>query len=56
VHAFPISLNVVLDLARKADTRGKRSKWYMKGGPERKEATELYRLAISTAVRIYQDD
>lgn len=46
IHSFPISVNIILNLARKADTRGKKSEWQMQGGPERKEATELYRLAI----------
>ena len=53
INAFPISLNVVLNLARKADKRGKKSKWFMMGGPERKEATELFRLALRIANNIY---
>ena len=55
VDAFPVSLNVVLNLARKADLIGKKSQWFMLGGPEREEATELFRLAIRIANNIFQD-
>lgn len=45
-HSFPVSINLIRNFARKMDEKGKKSKWYLEGGPERKEATELYRLLI----------
>jgi len=33
--AFPCSLNLVLETARKLDEAGKRTSWFMKGGHER---------------------
>ena len=50
---FPFSVNMLLKMARRADARGKKSKWYMEGGPERNQATELYRVASRYALRIY---
>jgi hypothetical protein len=44
---FPSSLNLVLECARHKDNEGKRSQWYMVGGEEREEATELFRKACS---------
>lgn len=46
-EVFPSSLNIVLESARLKDSQGKRSQWFMRGGEERDEATELYRLACS---------
>lgn len=54
--AFPISLNVILDKARKTDNLGKRSKWFMEGGDERKEADRLYRSAIRMAFALHGDE
>ena len=54
IHTFPISLHLVLDLARRFDKQGKKSMWYMEGDPSRAEASELYRLAIRIASSIYQ--
>lgn len=50
---FPVSLNMVLECARTKDNEGKRSQWYMIGGDERVEATELYRLATNICEQIY---
>ena len=55
-NAYPVSVNVVLNLARKADALGKKSRWFMRGGPERVEATALYRLATRLAFKIYGGD
>lgn len=46
-ECFPSSLNTVLESARLKDSQGKRSQWFMRGGEERDEATDLYRLACS---------
>jgi hypothetical protein len=32
--------------ARKLDLKGKKSKWFLAGGPEREQATEFYRQAV----------
>mgnify|MGYP001111039649 FL=1 len=37
------SVDALLEAARNMDALGKRSKWYLEGGPERAEATEMYR-------------
>ena len=50
---FPASLNTVLECARMKDKQGKRTHWYHRGGEEREEATELYRLAASICEQIY---
>lgn len=50
---FPCSMNLVLECARTKDAQGKRSSWYMIGGEERIEATELYRMACSICEQIY---
>jgi hypothetical protein len=46
-EVYPTSLSIVLESARNKDSQGKRSQWYMRGGEERAEATELYRLSAS---------
>ena len=46
-EVFPSSLNILLESARLKDSQGKRSQWHMAGGPERDEATDLFRLASS---------
>lgn len=46
-ECFPSSLNIVIESARLKDSQGKRSQWFMRGGEERDEATDLYRLACS---------
>lgn len=46
-EVYPTSLNIVLESARSRDQAGKRSNWYMRGGEERDEASDLYRLAAS---------
>ena len=46
-ETFPSGLNIVLEAARLKDSQGKRTQWFMRGGEERDEATELYRLAAS---------
>lgn len=48
-----MTLNLLLDQARKTDNRGKKSKWYMPGGEERQEASALYRFAIRVALQIH---
>jgi len=50
---FPSSLNMILDCARMKDNEGKRTHWYMIGGDERVEATELFRMAINMCETIY---
>ena len=47
------SVEYLLELARKRDSAGKRSVWYMKGGEERKEATDLFRSAVSVAEQVH---
>ena len=52
-EVYPTSLSLVLESARAKDQAGKRSHWYMRGGEERDEATDLYRLAASVCEQIY---
>ncbi len=49
----PCSLTLILDLARIKDSQGKRSQWFMVGGDERVEATELYRMAATVCEQLY---
>ena len=49
----PFSLSYVLELAREKDTAGRRSQWYMKGGPERAIATNIYTVAVQIAERVF---
>lgn len=51
--AFPCSLNLVLETARKLDEAGRRTSWFMKGGHERTQATVLFRLGVSICEKIY---
>ena len=51
-EVFPSSLNITLEAAKLKDSQGKRSQWFMRGGPERDEATELYRLAASICEQV----
>jgi len=51
--AFPCSLNLVTETARRYDEQGKRSSWFMQGGLERAKATALFRQAVAIAERIY---
>ena len=46
-EVYPTSLSIVLESARQRDAQGKRSQWFMRGGEQREEATELYRLSAS---------
>ena len=50
---FPCSLTMVLEMARTRDRQGKRSQWFMVGGDERVEASELYRVATNVCEQIY---
>jgi hypothetical protein len=50
---FPSSLNLILELARMKDSQGKRTNWFMIGGDERVEATELYRVAANVCEQVY---
>lgn len=43
----------VLARARETDTRGRRSVWHLPGGPERAEASELFRSATTLAEYVY---
>ena len=49
----PFSLNYVLKMARDKDQQGKKSQWYMKGGPERAIASNIYQVAEQIALKIY---
>jgi hypothetical protein len=42
-----------LKRAREKDRLGKRTKWFLPGGPERAEATELYRQAAVMAEFVF---
>jgi len=44
---------MILECARMKDNEGKRTHWYMIGGDERVEATELFRMAINMCESIY---
>lgn len=46
------SVEIALKRARLKDMQGTRSKWFMIGGPERAEATELYRQAAIMAEQV----
>ena len=49
----PYSFNYVMEMARSKDAQGKKSLWYMKGGPEREVASNIYQVAEQIAMRIY---
>jgi len=40
---YHFSVDIALKRAKERDDVGKRTKWFLPGGPERQEATELYR-------------
>jgi len=42
---YSLSVELLLTRAREKDEVGKRTKWFLIGGPERVEATELFRKA-----------
>ena len=42
---YHFSVDIALKRAKERDDVGKRTKWFLPGGPERQEATELYRQA-----------
>jgi hypothetical protein len=42
---YSYCIDIALKRAREYDSSGKRSKWFLPGGPERAVATELYRQA-----------
>merc|ERR1719161_1178587 len=46
-------LKATLQRARELDAKGKRSLWYLRGGPERVQATELYREALRLCEFVY---
>ena len=46
----------VLRRASDLDGKGKRSRWHLPGGPEREEASELYRECLSIVEYIYGKD
>ena len=53
---YPLCIDIFLKRAREKDSLGKRSKWFYKGGPEREEATEIFREAaiVSQYVILYK--
>lgn len=42
---YSLSVDFLLTRAREKDQMGKRTKWFLIGGPERAEATELFQKA-----------
>jgi len=50
---YSLSVDFLLTRAREKDQMGKRTKWFLIGGPERKEATEFYRKAAVISEYIY---
>lgn len=38
------------------DAQGIRSKWHLPGGPQREEATKMFRVAVSAAEQIYGEN
>ena len=49
----PFSLSFVLDIAREKDAQGRRSQWFMRGGPEREIATQVYQVSVQIAERVF---
>mmetsp|Transcript_10433 Transcript_10433/g.10474 ORF Transcript_10433/g.10474 Transcript_10433/m.10474 type:complete len:297 (-) Transcript_10433:106-996(-) len=49
----PTGLNLIIEYARIKDSQGKRSQWFMVGGEERQDASELYRTACAVCEQIY---
>lgn len=52
---FPYSINQMMELARELDASGRTSQWFMRGGPEREEATRIFQTARLLASTIFGD-
>lgn len=50
---FPLSLSLVLKLARQIDQKGKKSQWFMLQGPEREQASKIFRMGARIARNIF---
>ena len=52
---YHVSVKAALERARKMDILGRKSKWYLAGGPERVKATEIFRQAVIMSEQIYTE-